>query len=152
MSRKTTVEVVGIADDNTIYTVFEKGGETIPNTLFRLQHPGMEEVEDWDNSIINNDSSGDVSLQTKTRTRNFFKKCVFPVDVGHSELEKKLIEKYGSNKSAKPNPETIPPRYHHIWRRVSRSFLDGSIWDEIPDRFFVVAENTGTKAGVPKKD
>lgn len=129
---KANVVIVGEAGDKTLYIIFKEGDKALPNSLFRLQHPGMEIVERWNNSVIQS-SGDDVKIQTVSRTKNFFKDCVFPVETPMSDLESSLVDKYGANSGGKLNPEKVHPKFIGIWQRVSSRFLDGSLWDEIPE-------------------
>ncbi|MCX8000786.1 MAG: hypothetical protein N3A69_17865, partial [Leptospiraceae bacterium] len=69
------VEVVGSSRDRVLYIVFKNDEEIVPNSLYRLQHPGMLTVERW-NSAMFKQSGEDIKVDTATRTKNFFKECV----------------------------------------------------------------------------
>ena len=129
---KPEVVIVAEGSDRILYVNFFQNGESIPNTLFRLQHPGMLEVEKWGNQVI--EHSGDkMKLDTTIRTKRFFKECVFPVTEALTPLEESLIGKYGANNTNKPTPETVHPRFQSLWHRVSTRFLDGDLWNDIPE-------------------
>ncbi|MBK8397429.1 MAG: hypothetical protein IPL26_19620 [Leptospiraceae bacterium] len=129
---KPEVVVVAEASDKVLYINFFQDGESIPNTLFRLQHPGMLEVEKWGNQVVTHKGDG-MDLNTTIRTKRFFKECVFPVDKAITPEEDSLIAEYGVNNGGKPEPEKIHPRFHSLWHRVSTRFLDGDLWNDIPE-------------------
>lgn len=129
---KPEVVIVGEAGDKVLYIGIFQNEKFIPNTLFKLQHPGMLEVEKWNNEVIKHDN-GDMKLETISRKKRFFKECVFPVADAMVPIEEQLISKYGKNEGPKLTPETIPPKYHSLWQRVSTRFLDGDLWNEIPE-------------------
>jgi hypothetical protein len=129
---KPEIVIVAEGNDKVLYINFFQNGEPIPNTLFRLQHPGMLEVEKWGNQVINHKGDS-MTLDTTVRTKRFFKECVFPVSEAITPDEEILIEKYGLNQGGKPTPETIHPRFHSLWQRVSSRFLDGDLWNDIPE-------------------
>lgn len=129
---KPEVVIVAEGSDKVLYINFFQGEKSIENTLFRLQHPGMLEVEKWGNQVI--EHNGDkMKLDTTVRTKRFFKECVFPVSEALTPDEEKLVEKYGLNKAPKPTPENIHPRFQSLWHRVSARFLDGDLWNDIPE-------------------
>lgn len=129
---KPEVVIVAEASDRVLYVNFFQSDVSIPDTLYRLQHPGMLEVEKWGNQVI--EHNGDkMRLDTTIRTKRFFKECVFPVNEALTPLEESLVEKYGLNNGGKPTPETIHPRFHSLWQRVSARFLDGDLWNDIPE-------------------
>jgi hypothetical protein len=129
---KPEVVIVAEGSDKVLYINFFQNGDAIPNTLYRLQHPGMLEVEKWSNQVI--EHNGDkMKLDTTVRTKRFFKECVFPVSEALTPEEEILVEKYGLNQGGKPTPETIHPRFHSLWQRVSTRFLDGDLWNDIPE-------------------
>jgi hypothetical protein len=144
---KPQVVIVGEAGEKILYIAFFQNEDVVPNSLFKLQHPGMLEVEKWSNEVVKNTGDG-LKLETIPRTKRFFKDCVFPVSEAVIPLEEILIQKYGKNEQPKPTPESIPPRYISLWQRVSTRFLDGELWNDIPESGFVTdsgAVQTGSK-------
>ncbi len=129
---KAEVVVVGEAGDKILYISFVKDGEVIPNTLFKLQHPGMLETEKWGNQMISHKVDS-VDVNTSVRTKRFFNECVFPVKEAITGLEQELVAEYGINSEPKPTPDTIHPRFHSLWHRVSTRFLDGDLWNALPE-------------------
>jgi len=129
---KPEIVIVAEASDKVLYINFFKDGESIPNTLYRLQHPGMLEVEKWGNQVVQHKGDS-MDLNTTIRTKRFFKECVFPVTEALTPEEESLIAEYGANNGGKPTPETIHPRFHSLWHRVSTRFLDGDLWNDVPE-------------------
>lgn len=131
MSR-ISAAVVGEAGDNILYIVITKDDVPIKNGLFRLQHPGMLEVESWNSDVVRQAETG-IKMDTVSRTKKFFARCVFPVSAVTVPLEETLVEKYGLNTGGKLNPDKIHPKYSSVWNRVSSRFLDGELWNDLPE-------------------
>lgn len=141
---KPEVVIVAEGSDKILYVAFFQNEEVIPNTLFRLQHPGMLEVEKWGNQMFEQKGEA-MKLDTTVRTKRFFKECVFPVSEALTPDEEILISKYGANKNPKPTPENVHPRFHSLWQRVSSRFLDGDLWNDIPESGNVGNPNGGSE-------
>lgn len=130
---KISAAVVGEAGDNILYIVIMKGDEPVKDGLFRLQHPGMMTVESWNGDVVKQTEDG-LKMQTAQRTKRFFTECVFPVSEPIAgTLEESLVEKYGRNAGGKIRPEKLHPRFHSVWNRVSTRFLDGELWNDLPE-------------------
>ena len=132
-NKKVSVHIVEEAGDKNIYVVLKKGEDEIPDTLYRLQHPGFMTVENWNSSSVNRDSDS-VKVDSTFRIKKFFSDCVKPVETPIGEIEEALVEKYGANKGGKINPNTLAPKYHAVWNKVIPRFLDGSLWEDIPEQ------------------
>ena len=129
---KPEVVIVAEGNEKVLYINFFQEGESIPNTLYRLQHPGMLEVEKWSNQVFEHNGEK-LKIDSTTKTKRFFKECVFPVNEALTTVEETLVEKYGLNNSGKPDPMNIHPRFHSLWSRVSSRFLDGDLWNDVPE-------------------
>jgi hypothetical protein len=130
---KIRVLVVEEVGDKNIYVILRKDEEVIPNSLYRLQHPGMMNVENWNSSSVSRDGEN-VKVDSTFRIKKFFSDCVKPVEVPQGDIEEELVQKYGANTGGKINPNTLAPKYHAAWNKVIPRFLDGSLWEDIPDR------------------
>lgn len=131
-NNKPEIVIVGEAGDKVLYINIFQNGEPVKNTLYRLQHPGMMIVEQWNNEVLKHNGDS-IKLETVSRTKKFFKECVFPVSEAITPLEESLVESYGKNESGKLTPDDISPKYHSLWQRVSSRFLDGDLWNDIPE-------------------
>jgi hypothetical protein len=137
MKGKIGVIVVGTQTNEQIgrtvvYIQFEKNGDVMPNQLWALTHPGNLAVEKWRDSMLRHDG-GKLEFDSSEQTKSFFSVCVRPVGEGFTDLEKELVVKYGSNKSAKPDPDKIDPRLFGVWQKVQTNFLSGDIFDQISE-------------------
>lgn len=131
MSR-VSAAVVGEAGDRILYIVITKDDVPVKNGLFKLQHPGMLAVESWNSEVVKQSDDG-IKMNTVVRTKKFFSDCVFPVSEAVIPLEETLIDKYGRNAGGKLKPDSIPPKYSSVWNRVSSRFLDGELWNDLPE-------------------
>lgn len=129
---KIEAELVGAIGDRILYVVFKKDDEVMPNTLFKLQHPGNLKVDEWEESMVKREGE-DVKFSSKTRTKNFFKQCVFPVKDPVIPQEEELIKEYGSNTGGTLDPEQISPAVYGVWQKLQNRFFSGSLFAEIPE-------------------
>jgi len=129
---KYDAEVVGVGGRKVAYIIFRLDGEVIPDSLFRLTHPGNIRARDMIASAFGaNKEEDDInfSIQPGTKIMNFFSECVKPVRItGVTPLEDDLINKYGAN-NEDPDPDSMPPKLFDAWEKVQALFFGGDLWD-----------------------
>lgn len=136
MPKKVKVEpvIVGGVGHKSIYLIFAKNDTPIKGELWRLQHPGNELVDQWEESIVSHDEGG-VSVSREVLTKKFFSECVFPVNEPFGDLEGSLVKKYGANPIQKRdlNINEMHPGIYGVWQKVQKRFFDGDIFFDVPD-------------------
>lgn len=131
------VEIVGAQIDekigrSVIYVQFFKDEKPMENQLWALTHPGNLTVEKWRDGVAKYENET-LSFDSTNQTKQFFKTCIRPVNDSFTDLEKGLIEKFGKNESAKPDPDRLHPKLFGVWQKLQSRFLSGDIFDEIPE-------------------
>ncbi|EKN88937.1 hypothetical protein LEP1GSC034_0221 [Leptospira interrogans str. 2003000735] len=147
---KTQIEVVGQSGDRNIYIQFFKGAEPVKGQLWKLQYPGNKIVDEWSEDMVRS-KDGELQLKSSFRTEKFFKSCVMGVTDPVDSLEEELVEQYGATPTKTLKRDDIHPRLYGLWGKLIPRFLDGSIWDDLPESD-ETANGSGDKGGDRKED
>lgn len=125
---KIDAEIVGGDGRKIAYIVLKADNKTIPETLYKLQHPGNLMADEMQESMIVREGD-DFALSSKLRTQRFFQECVFPVrSPGVTALEKELIQEYGGTEQ-RPDPDELHPSIYRAWGQIQTLFFGGDLWD-----------------------
>ncbi len=130
--KEMDVRLVGSVGNQVLYIIWTENGTEVPGSLWKLQWPGNALVDRWSEAAIRG-SDGEFVIDSSERTANFFNQCLFPVNAPITDLEKRLVEKYGKNESVKLKVESIEPAMWKHWKKLESFFFDGELFGLVPE-------------------